>query len=63
MKIWRVIEFGTGSISRLKKTSLIQWHYKLFREVEKEPVIVAVFNTMRNLIFGVIKKWYYEKNV
>lgn len=51
----------TGSISRLKKTSLIQWHYKLFREVEKESVTVAVFNTIRNLIFGVIKNGITRK--
>lgn len=53
----------SGSISRLKKTSLIRWHYKLFREAEKESIIMAIFNTIRNLMFGAIKKMYYERNL
>lgn len=52
-----------GSISRHSKTSLIIWHYKLFREAEHQNVFAATINTFRNLIFGVFKKLMYENNI
>ena len=45
-----------GSISNHNYLSLIKWHYRLFREAEKEPRMLALINTGRNLVFGVIKK-------
>lgn len=50
-----------GSISRHSKTALIKWHYKLFNEAEHQNPVLAGFNTIRNLFFGVIKKIVYEK--
>lgn len=52
-----------GSISRHSKTSLIIWHYKLFREAEHQNVFAATINTFRNLFFGVLKKLMYEHNI
>ena len=50
-----------NSISRHPKIALIKWHYKLFRDAEKQNVIMSVINTIRNLIFGVYKKLRYNK--
>lgn len=51
----------SGSISRQSYIRLIKWHYKLFREVNNQNVINSLILTMRNLIFGVIKKIRYKK--
>lgn len=48
-----------GSISNHGYTSLISWHYRLFRKSEKQNCILALFNTFRNLIFGFLKKLIY----
>lgn len=50
-----------GSISNHGYLSLVKWHYRLFREAENEDVLIAAFNTLRNLFFGVIKKIKYVK--
>jgi glycosyltransferase involved in cell wall biosynthesis len=39
--------------------SLIKWHYKLYREAEGMNPVVSLFNTGRNLFFGVWKKVKY----
>ena len=39
--------------------SLIKWHYKLYREAEGMNPVVSLFNTGRNLFFGVWKKIMY----
>lgn len=39
--------------------SLIKWHYKLYREAEGMNPVVSLFNTGRNLFFGVWKKIKY----
>ena len=39
--------------------SLIKWHYKLYREAEGINPVVSLFNTGRNLFFGVWKKIKY----
>lgn len=49
----------TGSISSQSISTMISWHYKLFRKAEGENVIVALFNTARNLTFGLYKKKRY----
>ena len=48
-----------GSISNHSYTSLIKWHYKLYREAEGMNSVVSLFNTGRNLFFGVWKKIKY----
>lgn len=50
-----------GSISNHGYIKLIKWHYKLFREAEKNNPISSVVLTVRNLLFGVIKKVKYVK--
>lgn len=49
----------SGSISSSSYLTLIQWHYKLYREAEKQNVLLSLFNTGRNLIFGMYKKFRY----
>ncbi len=51
----------SGSISRHSYTTLIRWHYKLFREAEGMGAIAAGFCTCRNLVYGVLKKLFYVK--
>ena len=46
-----------GDLSR--HLSLIKWHYKLYREAEGMNPVVSLFNTGRNLFFGVWKKVKY----
>ena len=53
----------SGSISRHKKTELIKWHYRLFHDAEGQNAVVASFNMVRNLFFGVIKKLFYVKSI
>lgn len=50
-----------GSISREHYLSLIKWHYKLFRNVEKKSVILSTIFVIRNLFFGILKKIIFEK--
>lgn len=49
------------SISTQSIRNLIGWHFKLYREVEKNNVIVSFFNTWRNLVFGLYKNMKYVK--
>lgn len=51
----------TGSISNHRYMALVKWHYKLFREAEHENVLYSIFNTGRNLVFGLYKKKRYVK--
>ncbi|WP_290738293.1 glycosyltransferase family 2 protein [Fibrobacter sp. UBA3718] len=46
-----------GDLSR--HLSLIKWHYKLYREAEGMNPVLSLFNTGRNLFFGVWKKIKY----
>ena len=48
-----------GSISNHSYTALIKWHYKLYREAEHQNFICSLFNTCRNMVFGVYKKKKY----
>ena len=50
-----------GSISTHSYLALIKWHYKLFREAEKQSIILSLFNTGINIIFGLYKKKRYVK--
>lgn len=51
----------TGSISRQSYIKLIKWHYKLFREEDEKNSINSIILTVRNLIFGVVKKIKYKR--
>ena len=51
----------SGSISTHSISTLIGWHYRLFREAEGNNAVVACFNTMRNLVYGFYKKMVYVK--
>lgn len=51
-----------GSISTHGYMTLIKWHYKLFKEADKQNVAVSVIFTILNLFFGVWKKINYVLN-
>lgn len=53
----------SGSISNHSYLELIRWHYKLYKEAEHENFICSLFNTFRNLVFGVYKKMRYCKKL
>jgi len=50
-----------GSISTNSIATMIAWHYKLHRVSEGQSSIVAMFNTVRNIVFGLYKKKKYVK--
>lgn len=50
-----------GSISSGSYTSLIKWHYRLFRDVEGSSRPLAALQTANNLFFGLLKKLFYVK--
>lgn len=52
----------TGSISTHGYTTLIKWHYKLFRESEQFGIVASAFITLVNLVCGVFKKIKYVKS-
>lgn len=51
----------SGSISTHGYTTLIKWHYKLFRNAERMNPMSSAFMTMVNLVCGVYKKMKYVK--
>ena len=50
-----------GSVSTNSITTMIGWHYRLYRQAEGQSVPKAVFNTSRNLLFGLYKRLRYVK--
>lgn len=50
-----------GSISNHGYISLIKWHYKLYKISEDQSTIRSIFNTCRNILFGIVKKMKYVK--
>lgn len=50
-----------ASISNQSIITMIKWHYKLFREVEKKPITFSIYCTGRNIICGIYKKKYIKK--
>lgn len=48
-----------GSISNHSYSTLIKWHYRLFRQVEHSNPISAIILTSNNIFWGVIKKIFY----
>ena len=52
----------SGSISRHSKSTLIKWHYKLWREAEKRNFITSCIYTALNILCAIIKKKLYLTN-
>lgn len=50
-----------GSISTHSIRTMIGWHYKLFKNAEKQNVVASSILTFRNLLFGVYKKKKYVR--
>lgn len=48
-----------GSVSTHSIRTMIGWHYKLYRQAEKQSIIKSIFNTLRNLFYGFYKKMKY----
>lgn len=52
-----------GSVSSHGISTMIKWHYKLFREAEGMCVIASLWHTVINLVCGFYKKLKYVKKV
>lgn len=50
-----------GSVSNMSYVKLIKWHYRLFRLADRRSAPVAACFTVRNLFFGVMKKFFCVK--
>lgn len=50
-----------GSVSTQSVGTMIFWHYKLYRDAEGQNIITSIFNTGRNIVFGIYKKIRYVK--
>jgi glycosyltransferase involved in cell wall biosynthesis len=48
-----------GSISTQSVKTMIGWHYRLYREAEKQGKFLSLVNTGRNMVFGLYKKTKY----
>ena len=51
----------SGSVSSHGISTMIKWHYKLFRDAEKMGVVSSIWHTGVNLICGFYKKKKYVK--
>lgn len=51
----------TGSVSSQSIKTMIAWHYKLFYYAEGQNTLLALFNTVRNMLFGFYKKKKYVR--
>ena len=51
----------SGSVSSHGISTMIKWHYKLFREAEKMGVVSSLWHTGVNLVCGFYKKLKYVK--
>lgn len=49
----------SGSISTHSYMVLIKWHYRLFREAERQSILASAINTGVNIINGIYKKIFY----
>ena len=49
-----------GSISNTNYSSLIKWHYRLFKDAESYSCVCAALCTANNLIWGAFKKIFYS---
>lgn len=53
----------SGSVSSHSISTMIKWHYKLFRDAEKMGVVSSLWHTGVNLVCGFYKKMKYVKKV
>ncbi len=53
----------SGSVSSHGITTMIKWHYKLFRKAEKMNAIASLWHTVVNLVCGFYKKRKYVHKV
>lgn len=53
----------SGSVSSHSISTMIKWHYKLFRDAEKMGVVSSLWHTGINLVCGFYKKLKYVKKV
>lgn len=53
----------SGSVSSHSISTMIKWHYKLFRDAEKMDVIPSLWHTGINLVCGFYKKKKYVKKI
>ncbi len=53
----------SGSISTNSISTMMKWHYKLFRLAEEKNAMSAFVHTFRNMIFGFLKKLIYVKKI
>ncbi|MBQ7688857.1 MAG: glycosyltransferase family 2 protein [Clostridia bacterium] len=51
----------SGSISTHGIFTMLQWHYKLFHDAEKQNPVFSAVNTCRNMFFGFYKKKRFVK--
>jgi len=50
-----------GSISNHSYVNLIKWHYRLWRVAQNKSILISIFRTGQNLVFGLWKKIRYVK--
>ena len=53
----------SGSISNHSYTTMIKWHYRLFKEAMGLGLVASVIFTVLNLLFGTYKKIVYRNKV
>ena len=53
----------SGSVSSHGITTMIKWHYKLFRDAEKMGAMPSLWHTGVNLVCGFYKKLKYVKRI
>ena len=51
----------SGSISSHGILTMMGWHYRLFRDAEHQNMVLSIFNTCRNMLFGAYKKAHYTR--
>ncbi len=51
----------TGSISNHSYKALVIWHYRLYRICDNRSAVVSVIFTIRNIVWGIYKKFRYVK--
>ena len=52
----------SGSISTHGYLELVKWHYRLYRNAERQSIIRSCTNTCRNMFFGYYKKIRYVRH-
>lgn len=53
----------SGSISSHGLSTMMKWHYRLFRDAQGQSMIIAGISTIRNMFFGAVKKILYVRRL